>query len=139
MATVGDSIRIDGLRDLQKALRQIDGESQKELRVVLNKAAKIVAEAAAVRIPRRSGRAAASIKPRSGQREASVQGGGARVKYYGWLDFGGSVGRNNSVKRPFLRDGRYMYPAYRDRKATVQEELERSLTGLVRKAGLEVS
>jgi hypothetical protein len=132
-------IEVRGLRELQAALRRIDGQSQKELRVVLNEAAKVVSELAAQRMPRRSGRAAASLKARSGQREAAVQGGSARVPYYAWLDFGGSVGRKGSVHRPFLRDGRYMYPAYRDRKATVQEKMEEGLAALVRKSGLEVS
>lgn len=137
--SVRDPVRIDGLRDLQAALKRMDGQSQKRLRVVLNAAADLVTEAAAPRVPRRTGRAAASLKAASGQRQASVKAGGGRAPYFAWLDFGGAVGRRDSVRRPFLRDGRYLYPAYRDRKAAIREKISEGLDALIRDAGLDPS
>ena len=136
---VRDPVRIEGLRELQKALKTMDGQSQKRLRIVLNGAADLVVQAANPRIPRRTGRAAASMRPSSGQREASVKAGGGRVPYFGFLDFGGNVGRGDSVKRPFIRDGRYLYPAYRDRKAAIREKISKGLDDLIRDAGLDPS
>lgn len=131
-------IKIEGLRELQAALKDMDGESQKQLRLVLNDAAELVVSGARRRVPSRSGRARGSIKASSGQREAKVKGGSARAPYYPWLDFGGSVGRNNSIKRPFLKDGRFIYATYNDRRAAIFKSLEKGLTKLVKESGLEV-
>lgn len=137
MAVASGAIKIEGLRELQAKLRKMDGESQKKLRLVLNEAAEIVVETASSRVPRRTGRAAATLRAASGQREASVKGGAARAPYYPWLDFGGRVGRNRSVRRPFLKEGRYIYAALRDRKATIKRAIDDGLSDLIRESGLE--
>jgi hypothetical protein len=132
-----DPIKVDGLRDLQASLKAMDGDSQKLLRLVLNDAADIVVQGAGRLIPRRSGRARASLKAQSSQREARVKEGSAKAPYAPWLDFGGRVGRNNSVKRPFLREGRFVYPTYNRRKPWIHDRLARGLEDLIRGAGLE--
>ena len=134
-----DPIRIDGLREFQAALRKVDRDLPKQLRLVLNDAAEVIVEGAKPLVPRRSGKAAASIKAQSQQRFARVKAGGARVPYYPWLDFGGSVGKRDSVKRPFLRDGRFLYPTLRNRRSMLNERMEKGLADLVRRSGLEVS
>lgn len=134
-----DPLKIDGLRDFQAALKQMDGETQKQLRVVLNTAADSVANDTRRRMPSRSGRARASVKVASSQREARIKEGAAKAPYVPWLDYGGRVGRARSVSRPFLRQGRYMYPAYHANKADVQEILERELVELATGAGLTVT
>lgn len=133
---MADVIRIEGLRELQAALRKMDGESQKKIRLVLNDAAEIVLDSARSRVPTRTGRARATLRASSGQREASVKGGTGRAPYYPWLDFGGRVGRNRSVSRPFLKEGRYIYASLRDRRATIQQAIQDGLDGLIREAGL---
>jgi hypothetical protein len=133
---MADVVKIEGLRELQKALKKAEGMAPTEIRLALNEAAEFVAEKARVNVPKRSGRASASIKAQSSQRLARVKAGGAKVPYYGWLDFGGSVGRNNSVKRPFLKDGRYIYPAFYSNKDEVQAKLVTAIDALLRKAGL---
>lgn len=129
-------VRIEGLKELQGRLRKLDGQSQKQLRLVLNEAADIVVTHARPLVPRRTGRAAASIKARSQQRKAIVKAGGSRVPYYAWLDFGGAVGRKNSIRRDFLKDGRYLYPTLSDRRGEIQDKMEQGLNELIRKAGL---
>ena len=136
MATVIDPIKIDGLRDLQAALKAADGESQKQIRVVLNEAAEIVVAGARPLIPRRSGKLAASLKAASGQRDANVKLGGAKLGYAGWIEFGGRVGRNQSVRRPFVPAGRSVYPAVRRREADISRVMEDGLTRLAQSAGL---
>lgn len=130
-------IRIEGLREFQAALKGIDGEAQKELRVVLNNVTEVVASAATRRVPRRTGRAAASLRAQSSQREAKVVGGSGKVPYYGFLDFGGRVGRNKSVSRPFVRSGRYLWPAVAANRDTLAKALQEGLVALARKHGLE--
>lgn len=150
-------VKIEGLRDLQKALKDLDGESQKQIRVFLNEVAQTVVGGASRRVPTRSGRAKGSLKAMSGQREAKVQGGGRKAPYYGWLDFGGTVGKGRvpgtakkraglqagshegSVKRPWFPGGRYIYPAYAANRDSIQKALEKGLADLIRGAGLEVT
>jgi hypothetical protein len=132
-------IRVDGMRELQAALKAVDGEAQKELRVVGNEVAELIVSGAQRLVARRSGRARGSIRAQSGQREVRISAGGGRAPYYAWLDFGGNVGRKGSVGRAFLRDGRYLYPTYQRRRAELVTRLERGLAALVARAGLEVA
>jgi len=135
---VSDPIRIRGLREFQRGLRELDKGLPKSLRLALNDAANVIVDDARPQVPRRSGRAAGSIKARSTRTLARVVGGGSRAPYYPWLDFGGRVGRNRSVRRPFLKEGRYIYASYDRRKSEFGEKLEANLLGVARKAGLGV-
>lgn len=138
MVMPADPIRIQGLRDIQAALKEIDGEAQKKLRLVLNEAAEMVASEARSRMPSKSGKARASVKVASSQREARVKIGAARAPYAPWLDFGGKVGREGSVVRPFLKDGRYVYPSYYDLKPRLLEKIEQAVRELCTEHGIEV-
>jgi hypothetical protein len=135
------AIRVVGLKEFQRNLKKLDHDLPKVLRLALNDVAEVVASDARSLVPRRSGRAAGSVKARSTQTLARVVGGSNRVPYYPWLDFGGRVGRRNSVSRPVIEGGRYLYPAYfrqRDR-GRVQDELSRALIQVARQAGIEVT
>lgn len=133
-----DPIKVKGLVEFQRALKQMDGESQKQLRVVLNSVAETVAAGAARRVPVRTGRARASLRAQSSQREARVSGGSKKAPYYGWLDFGGRIGRNKSVRRPFVQSGRYIYPTMNANRDGITTALEAGLNALARDAGLVV-
>lgn len=133
-----DPIKIKGLVEFQRALKAIDGEAQKQLRVVFNTVAETVAGGARRRVPTKTGRAKASVKVASSQREARVKAGGARVPWYPWIDFGGRVGIHKSVSRPFVSGGRYLYPSYFANKDSIYPALEKGLVALVHDAGLEV-
>jgi hypothetical protein len=135
---MADFIRIDGLADFSRKLRKVDTNLAKGLRLALNDAAGIVVDAARPEIPRRTGRAEASVKARSTRTQARVSGGGNRAPYYPWLDFGGRVGRNRSVERPFLKEGRYIYQGYFDRKEEIADRLQSAIVGVAVAAGLAV-
>ncbi len=136
-----DPIRIEGLKDLQRALKEMDGESQKMLRVAFNEAAEIVAEGARRNAGRdkRSGKAQKSIRAASGQRNATVRAGGAKVPYFGFADFGGRVGIHKSVDRPFIREGRYLYPSLMSNRPEVLQVMTDELRNLATDAGLAVT
>lgn len=136
---LGDAVHIEGLRELKAALRRMENGSQRQLRVVLNESADLVSEGAKPRVAVQSGRARGSIRASSTQNAASVKGGGARAPYYPWLDFGGSVGRKRRTRRPFIKDGRYIYASYRDRKARIREAISDGLERLIRESGLNPS
>lgn len=136
---MSDAIKVRGLNELAKSLRRIDPELAKELRVVLNDAAETVAVRARRKVPSRSGRAARSVKAKSTRTLARVAGGGNRAPYYPWLDFGGAVGKRNSVRRKYQPKGRYIYPEYfkaRD-AGEFQDTMHDGLLSVLRKAGLE--
>jgi hypothetical protein len=136
VATV-DPIKVRGLRDFQAALKAMDGESQKQLRIVLNTVSESVAAGARRRVPRKTGKAAASIKVASSQREARIKAGGAKAGYYPWLDYGGKLPQGG--RRPFVPQGRHLYPTYHAQKDSIGPALEKALTDLARSAGLEVT
>ena len=137
---MAEPIRIDGLRAFSRSLRKVDRDLPKGLRVALNHAVDVVIDAAIPHIPRRTGRAQASVKAKSTRTTARVGAGSAKAPYYPWLDFGGRVGRNRSVKRPFFQDGRYLYPTYFRLQKTGEFEkaLREALIGVAESAGVVV-
>ena len=139
MSDVIKPIKIDGLRQFQAALRSMEDGAQKELRVVLNSIADTVVAGAGRRVPTKTGRARASLKARSGQREAVVSAGSRKVPYYAWLDFGGRVGRQKTTTRPFVRSGRYLWPTIAANRQSLTQALQSSLNDLARRHGFEVT
>lgn len=135
------AVRIEGLRELQRGLKSLDRDLPKALRLAFNDAADIIVDDAKPRVPRLTGRAAGTVKARSTQTAARVTAGGSRAPYYPWLDFGGRVGRRRSVRRPFLKDGRYIYNAYFRRRDSgeFQDALQDALVQVARRAGLGVT
>src|SRR5690606_11224806 len=85
----GVQIKIEGLREIQQALKNMDPALPKVLRVALNEAVHAVVSDAVERVPKRTGRTAKTVKGASTQNKARVKGGGARARHFGWLDFGG--------------------------------------------------
>lgn len=137
MATI-EPIKITGLREFNRNLRKINAELPKGLRDAHNEAAQLVVDWAVPKIPKRSGRAARSVRVASTRTESRIRGGGRRVPYYPWLDFGGKVGVNKSVSRPFHSDGRYIYPGLAAERDRIYEVLVRRLVGIVEGAGIGV-
>lgn len=134
-----DPIKIEGLTRLNRSLRAISKDAPKQLRLVGNEAANLVVSDAKPDVPTMSGRAQRSVKAASTRTAAQVKAGGARAPWYPWLDFGGRVGINRSVRRQFIKRGRYIFPAYVDNRDQIGEKLEQGLTDLIRDSGLEPS
>lgn len=139
MAEDGLTIRVDGLKNLNRALRKIDSEAPKQLRVALNESADVLVAATRPLIPRRTGRAAASLKAKSTRTAARVSMGSRAAPYMPWLDFGGKVGPKRSVVRPYIKEGRYLFPTLRKEKPAIMRALEQSLVQVITAAGLDVS
>lgn len=136
-----DPIKIKGLAEFQRNLKKLDKDLPKALRLAGNEAAELIVSKARPLVPTgpgRGGHAKQSIKAKSTRTAARVSGGGKRYPYYGWLDFGGRVGRDRSVRRPFLKDGRYIWKAFANNRGKVEETLEDALLEVARSAGVEV-
>lgn len=135
---MADPIRIDGLAEFNRNLRKLDSDLPKALRVAMNDAVDIVVDYARPRVPRRTGRAQATIKAKSTRTEARVSAGSKRVPYFPWLDFGGKTGRNRSVDRPFFKEGRYLYKGLVVKRDEFTARLEQALVGVAESAGVGV-
>lgn len=138
---MADPIQIDGLREFVRNLKKIDNDLPKALRVSLNDAGQVVVDRARARVPSRTGRARRSVRARSTRTAVRIVGGGARVSYYPWLDFGGTIRpHRHPIKRPFMKEGRYIYRAYFDlrEKGEFQRRLVEALVVTARAAGVEV-
>lgn len=133
------TIEVTGLREFRASLKKMDAALPKQIRVALNKASELVISYARPRVPSKSGRAAGSLKVRSSQTEARIAAGGTRAPYYPWLDFGGHVGQHGATARPFLTEGRYIYPGLRENRAKITDVMSAALTELATEAGLEVT
>lgn len=130
-------VKIEGMREFRKALRDADRELPKEMRRAFNNVAEMVADEAANRVPVRSGRLRDSIRPRSTQTEGVVVMGRASVPYAGWIDFGGKIApRGTVVERQFIREGRYLFPAGRDLEPAIKRETVKVINRMADKAGL---
>lgn len=137
---MADKIQITGLKEFQKALRDMDAGLPRQMRLVLNEATGVVIDYARPRIPSRTGRARSSLKARSSQRESRVALGGARAPGVPWLDFGGEGKRKGRPPaRPFIRDGRYLYQGLKVKRQDVTDIMTAGLTQLAKDAGLDVT
>lgn len=136
---MAEMIRVAGLREFRRDLRKLDKSLPKGLRVAGNKAADIVVGAAKPRVPTgpgKGGHAKTSLRAASTATSARVAFGGKKFPYAPWLDFGGRVGRRHQTVRPFIKEGRYVWAAFADNRAEVQNVLRDELTDLARAAGL---
>lgn len=135
---MADAIRINGLTEFVRSLKQLDTDLPKVLRVAFNGAGETIITDARRHIATRSGKAKASVRAQSTQKAFRITGGSKRVPYYPWLDFGGKVGRGHSVSRPFKREGRYIYASYYKHRDELAAGLEEALTDAARAAGVEL-
>lgn len=133
---MADAIRINGLNEFVKSLKSIDNELPKVLRVAFNKAGETIVQEARSGVASRTGKAKASVRGTSTQKAFRITGGSKRVPYYPWLDFGGTTPRGG--KRPFKKDGRYIYASYAKHRDELAVLLEAALTDAARAAGIEV-
>lgn len=133
-------IQVFGLKDFRRQLTAANAQLPRELRKVFNTAAQAVVVDAKAHVPRRSGALAGSIRARSTPTEGRVaMGYDERVPYAGFIEFGGRVGKGRkgkgtgSVQRPFIKTGRYLYPAFLRHQLEVLRAMENALRELAKK------
>jgi hypothetical protein len=132
------TVTVDGLKQFNRALRKLDADLPKGLRLALNGCSDFLIAKTVPQIPKRSGAAARSLKARSTRTSVRIGVGGRAAPYYPWLDFGGKTGRHKSVVRPFFTEGRYLYPTLRRNRSEFAKILEGALVDVARGAGLDV-
>jgi len=95
------------LRDMQR-LGADTGPLNKQLAAAGKRAVEPVADAARASVPKVTGTLAGDIRVSGSKSGAAVRMGRARIPYAGPVEFGGYPG-----DRPFIADGRYLWPAAR--------------------------
>lgn len=132
------AVQVEGLTQFRRSIRQLDKELGKGLRAALNACSTFLIEQARPLVPKVSGKAQRSMKARSSQDSVRIAVGGKAAPYYPWLDYGGRTGRGGSAHRPFIPEGRYLYPTLGKHRATFDRILAEGLADVARSAGIEV-
>jgi hypothetical protein len=135
---VADKITVHGLKEAVHGLHKIENDVPKAVTIAFNGAADLIIGKARPLVPRRTGAAQGSLKARSTPRDVQISFGGPKAPYYPWLDFGGRTGRKGSARRPFIREGRYLYPTAVKYHPQIVDLMQDAVTKLVRDAGLDV-
>lgn len=136
-----EPIKVDGLAEFNRSLRALGKDAPKALRVANNGAAEVVVTYVRPRAPsgpEKGGHAASSVKARSTRTEARVSGGSKRFPYYPWLDFGGAAGPGKRIRRPFIKEGRYIWAGYVNQREEFVRLLTDALVQVGRDAGLPI-
>lgn len=143
------SVRFHGVPQFVAALKAIDVALPGQLKQEFLGVAADVASNVSGRIPKLTGKAAGSVKPRATTRGASIAAYGSAAPYGPWLDFGGSVGRGHrpgvawsgAIKRAWMGkpagEGRYLYPAIRANRKNIIEGADDAVEKLAKRAGFE--
>lgn len=131
-------VEVGGLAQLSRALKRVDSEAPKQLRLGLNDAAQLLIDRTKPKIPAVTGAARRSMVARSTRTSARIAVGGRKAPYFPWLDFGGE-GRvkGRPAKRQFFKEGRYVYPTLREIRPQIEQKLQDSITAVINSAGLK--
>jgi hypothetical protein len=133
-------VKVEGLDEFRRALDTMRSGLPKMVQVALGEVLGEVVDYARPRMPKRTGRAAQSLKAKASAKTASVSMGGASAPYAPWLDFGGEGKRKGRPPgRPFLKEGRYVYKALAVRQNDIDDIMSAGLDELARAAALDVT
>jgi hypothetical protein len=75
----------------------------------------------------RPGALSTSVRASAYRSGAAVRMGSKAVSYAGWVDFGGRRSRPHLTERPYVQNGRYLFPAARAHAARAAEEYVKAI------------
>lgn len=134
------TVAVEGLAQLNKALRGIDRDAPKGLRIAFNTVADHVAGKIRAEVPVATGAARRSVRAASTRTSARIRVGGTKAPYFPWLDFGGKgklPGR--PAPRPYIPEGRYVFPTLARQRDVTASMLQDALDEVISDNGLDVS
>lgn len=134
-------VDIVGLDEFMASVDRARGDVPDMVRMVQLDVADRIVTGAKGNVKSKTGAAKGSIRVRQvGPQRIEVTGGGSRAPYFGWLDFGGTVGVNDSVVRPYRRRGRFIWFEYFDLElgGDIEDTMDEELADILRRAGLDV-
>lgn len=137
------TIAVEGLDELNRALKRLSPELQAEMRVANKSVAETVTSKAKGRAASIGGVAAhvaPSLKAAAGAKSASVAGGGASHPAFGGAEFGGRGRPTTQQFRPWRGNGPgagyFVYPTIRDEAPAIEDEYRDALDSVLRKVDL---
>lgn len=133
-------IQVEGLAELNRALKAMGPEFQRELKDTNKKVAEIVADdarAAAYSLGGVAAKTAPSIKAKGYTASAGVSIGGAGYPFAGGAEFGSYKYKQFQPWRGNSTDaGYFLYPAIRHDVDRIETEYRDALDDLIKKVGL---
>jgi hypothetical protein len=111
-----------GLRALGRDLEKLGadrGPLNKAMSAAGKDAAEPVASAARSSLPSDVGRLSGDVRVTATRTGATVRMGRKTIPYAGWIEFGGTRHSPHESSRPYIRDGRYLFPAAHQLASTV--------------------
>lgn len=129
IAGTGGQLEIEGLRELQKSIRNLTDDSRNDMKETHRRAGQIIVEAAAPLVPVQSGALLASARSAPTQRQGRVRVGSAAVPYAGPIHFGWPA-RN-------IRPNPFIYEVLDRRRDEVMKLYEARIDELIRKYDLD--
>jgi hypothetical protein len=111
--TQAPQVTVVGMKALAKDLAKLTddrGALNKALAGAGAAAAAPVAAATRASLPQDSGKLAGDVRVTATKSGAAVRMGRSSVRYAGWVEFGGTRKAPHGSSRPFLSQGRYMFP-----------------------------
>lgn len=110
-------VAVIGMRALSRDLAKLTsdrGALYKALQGAARQAVEPVASATRSALPQVSGRLAGTVRVGATRTGASLKMGTTARRYAGWVEFGGNRRTPWPSSRPYLSQGRYMFPLARD-------------------------
>jgi len=113
MAGPAPQVAVIGMAALRRDINRLAEDQSSRLYAEIKRAGKEAAEPVAARArsdyPHDTGTLAGNVRTSGTKTGAAVRVGGAKVRYAGWVDFGGS--RPDGSTREYVTAGRYLFPA----------------------------
>jgi hypothetical protein len=125
----GGKIEIDGLKETQRALREMDNELRFEMKATHLKAAQVVVDGAIRFVPFKTGALAKSIRAAATMTSGKVRVGSASVPYAGPIHFGWPARR--------IKPQPFIYDAIDVRRQEVYDIYVARINGLIDTYGLD--
>ncbi|HXU00533.1 MAG TPA: HK97 gp10 family phage protein [Polyangia bacterium] len=140
---MAERVEIVGWADFQRDLKKFPEDVKKRFADEMKNVAEVVARAAAVKVPSKSGDAISTIRSKGLVTGASIAEGGSNAPYMQWLDFGSRTPRkgNSRDEGPWRgsgagpKGGRFIYPAIDDKRAEIAKAVDQAVTRAAEGAG----
>lgn len=125
----GSRIQIEGLKETQRALREMSDDLRDEMKPTHKAAAEVIVEGSKRYVPVRSGRLASSIRAVATRTSGRVRAGSAAVPYAGPIHFGWPARR--------IKPQPFIYDAMDARRQEVYDLYAQRIYGLIDKYNLD--
>lgn len=121
------SVKLHGVKELNRAFKQVEGGLSRELRIEFKAVAEAIVSRTRPKVPRVTGAAQASVRPRATSTGASIVGGAGRAEpYYRSLEF-------KNLGAP----GRFIYPTIAESTEVIGRGADEALETVIKRAGFE--